>query len=124
MVTVNVPGAFAPTVTFIAFAVQAKVRGSDALNMTQAFTSLALIVLVSEPAAKFLRAVPTLTASLGCFERVQEYLLSASREDGRSLWLTFNHRPATVTPTARNIPLAYLYRIYYINFQETRNSWL
>ena len=83
MVTVNVPGAFAPTVTFIAFAVQAKVRGSDALNMTQAFTSLALIVLVSEPAAKFLRAVPTLTASLGCFERVQEYLLSASREDGR-----------------------------------------
>ncbi|KAE9373193.1 putative multidrug resistance protein [Stipitochalara longipes BDJ] len=79
----NIPKAFAPPVTFIAFAIQAKARGSDSLNLTQAFTSLALIVLVSGPAQGFLSAVPTVAASLGCFERVQEYLLSASREDAR-----------------------------------------
>lgn len=79
----NIPGAFAPPVTFIAFGIQAKVRGADALNVTQAFTSLALVALVSGPAMKFLSAVPTVAASLGCFGRVQEYLLSESREDGR-----------------------------------------
>ncbi|MCJ1377074.1 hypothetical protein MMC17_000164 [Xylographa soralifera] len=79
----NIPSAFASAVTFVAFAVQAKVQGSGALNTTQAFTSLALIGLIAGPAARFLSAVPTLTASLGCFDRIQEYLLASSNEDGR-----------------------------------------
>ena len=79
----NIPSAFASAVTFVTFAVQAKVQGSGALNTTQAFTSLALIGLIAGPAARFLSAVPTLTASLGCFDRIQEYLLASSNEDGR-----------------------------------------
>lgn len=53
------------------------------MNTTQAFTALALISLVSSPAAQLLVSVPSVTAALGCFERIQKFLLSPSGKDTR-----------------------------------------
>jgi ATP-binding cassette subfamily C (CFTR/MRP) protein 1 len=73
----------APAATFGAYAIQAMVQGSDSLSTVQVFTSLALITLVSYPATRLLAAAPNLAASIGCFDRIQEYLLAESRVDGR-----------------------------------------
>ncbi|RDW69795.1 hypothetical protein BP6252_08815 [Coleophoma cylindrospora] len=77
----NVPFVMAPAATFAVYAVQAYFSGADSLNTTQAFTSLALITLVSNPAAGLLQAVPNVAGSIGCFERIQKYLLVNTKED-------------------------------------------
>ncbi|KAH7319081.1 putative ATP-binding cassette transporter [Rhexocercosporidium sp. MPI-PUGE-AT-0058] len=79
----NLPYAWAPAFTFAIYAIQAKVQGTDSINTTQAFTSLSLITLVTNPSAKFLSAVPTIASSLGCFQRIQKFLLTDPRIDQR-----------------------------------------
>ena len=79
----NVPSNVAPVLTFIIYAVQAKYRGMDSLGTTQAFTSLAILSLLTEPAAQLLASIPGTAAASGCFERIQAFLLSPSRNDGR-----------------------------------------
>ena len=72
-----------PAVTFSVYAIQAYLRGTESLNTVQAFTSLALIHLLTTPASKLLAAVPSAASSFGCFSRIQDYLLSETRVDGR-----------------------------------------
>ena len=79
----NVPMNVAPVLTFIIYAVQAKYRGMDSLGTTQAFTSLAILSLLTGPAAQLLTSVPSTAAASGCFERIQTFLLSPSRKDCR-----------------------------------------
>jgi ATP-binding cassette subfamily C (CFTR/MRP) protein 1 len=71
----NTPSAVAPVATFAVFALQAYFKGTDSLDTVTTFTSLALIHLVASPAAILLSAVPQLTASLGCFTRIQNFLV-------------------------------------------------
>ena len=73
----------APAATFGVYAIQAMIQGSESLSTVQIFTSLALITLVSYPATRLLAAAPNLAASVGCFDRIQEYLLADSRVDER-----------------------------------------
>jgi ATP-binding cassette, subfamily C (CFTR/MRP), member 1 len=87
----NIPTAFCAAVTFTAYVVQAHIEGREGLDVTRAFTSMALINLVAVPAGRFLTAFPVLTASLGCFERVQEYMLAPSRADSRILSRTMEN---------------------------------
>ncbi|RDW80919.1 hypothetical protein BP5796_05617 [Coleophoma crateriformis] len=77
----NIPFVMAPAATFAVYAVQAYFSEADFLNTTQAFTSLALITLVSNPAAGLLQAVPNVAGSIGCFQRIQKYLLENTKED-------------------------------------------
>ncbi|MCJ1311899.1 hypothetical protein MMC25_005572 [Agyrium rufum] len=79
----NIPATFAPIVTFVVFAIQAAVRGSGSLNTNQAFTSLAIISLTSQPAAYLLAAIPVAASALGCLDRIQKFLLATSWEDQR-----------------------------------------
>ena len=59
-------------------------RDSDeTLGVSQAFTTLSLISLLSYPVATLIFAVPPLMGSLGCLERIQSFLLSKTREDHR-----------------------------------------
>lgn len=74
---------WSPVISFIVFAIQASVKGQSSLTTVQAFTSLSIITLVTSPASKLLAVVPQIAASLGCFERIQKYLLSASTHDTR-----------------------------------------
>jgi ABC-type bacteriocin/lantibiotic exporter with double-glycine peptidase domain len=75
----------APAATFGIYAIQAAIRGSESLNTVQAFTSLALISLVSHPASRLLSAIPNTAASIGCFDRIQAFLLAESHCESRKI---------------------------------------
>ncbi|KAG9725388.1 putative ABC transporter, partial [Aureobasidium melanogenum] len=79
-----IPSIWAPVTTFIVYAIKARVDGWDGLNIAQAFTSLALLDLVTTPSAKLLTIMPLWAQALGCFERLQHYLELPVREDRRS----------------------------------------
>ncbi|KAL1301831.1 hypothetical protein AAFC00_006016 [Neodothiora populina] len=73
-------------------AVQARIEGKDSLTPVKVFTSLSIITLVTTPAAKLLAVLPQIAAVQGCFKRLQIYLVSDVRKDGRS------HRMTTEAP--------------------------
>lgn len=66
---------------FVTFAAVYGVRGS--LNVAQAFTSLSIITLLSSPLSSLLSSLPSFAAGLGCFDRIQKYLLFPQRPDHR-----------------------------------------
>ncbi|KAF4624351.1 hypothetical protein G7Y89_g13820 [Cudoniella acicularis] len=78
----NVP-VLTPAATFIVYAIIAHLRGSEPLDTNLAFTSMAIISLVSTPAMTLITIVPGLAAALACLERLQTFLLEPSREDER-----------------------------------------
>ncbi|KAH0274733.1 putative ABC transporter, partial [Aureobasidium melanogenum] len=79
-----IPSIWAPVTTFKVYAIKAYVDGSDGLDIAQAFTSLALLDLVTTPSAKLLTIMPLWAQALGCFERLQHYLELPVRKDYRS----------------------------------------
>ncbi|KAI3332982.1 ABC transporter [Ustulina deusta] len=79
----NVPWALAPPLTFIVYAAQAILQSKRGIGTTQAFTSLSIITLLTNPAARLLGAIPSTAASLGCLDRIQKFLTTAPRTDER-----------------------------------------
>lgn len=77
----NVPWAFAPALTFVAK--MAITGSSSSLDTTKVFTSLSIVTLLTDPAAKLLSAIPSTAASLGCLDRVQKFLAASSRFEYR-----------------------------------------
>jgi ATP-binding cassette subfamily C (CFTR/MRP) protein 1 len=77
------PQIFAPVLTFVAYEIKARVQGSNSLSTNQAITSLAIITLLTTPASTLLTAIPETGAAIGCFERIQKFLLTPSWEDPR-----------------------------------------
>ncbi|TGO55432.1 hypothetical protein BCON_0092g00150 [Botryotinia convoluta] len=71
--------AFAPAVTFIVYAIKARVTNSSSLNISQVFTSLALINLVTTPASELITSFLFAASCLGCVERIQEHLRRPDR---------------------------------------------
>lgn len=57
--------------------------GPGGFTVSQAFTSLSILSLISTPIAELTSVYPQFVASLGCFERIQTFLLSDERKDGR-----------------------------------------
>ncbi|QVM10646.1 hypothetical protein D8B26_005299 [Coccidioides posadasii str. Silveira] len=82
--TATAPAIWSPAIAFIAFTIQAKIQHSTLLSTEQAFTSLAVISLVTIPAESFMVAIPHTGACLGCFTRIQDYLRLPCRNDHRS----------------------------------------
>ncbi|KAE8130892.1 putative multidrug resistance protein [Aspergillus pseudotamarii] len=83
----NLPPVFASAATLAIYMIQAKVRGEDLLNTSQAFSSLATLSLLMSPANKFLFAVPSVSACLGSIQRLQDFLYVSSdmSEERRSV---------------------------------------
>ena len=73
----------APAATFGVYAIQAYITDSESLNTVQVFTSLALIGLISYPTTRLLASAPNAASSIGCFDRVQNFLLAETRVDER-----------------------------------------
>ncbi|KAI1128414.1 ABC transporter [Nemania abortiva] len=94
----NVPWALAPPLTFIVYAAQAITQGKPSIGTTQAFTSLSIITLLTNPAAKLLSAIPSTAASLGCLDRIQNFLTAASKTDERIML------PSASTSSAMSFP--------------------
>jgi ATP-binding cassette, subfamily C (CFTR/MRP), member 1 len=74
---------FSPAVTLVVYAIQAQIRGVGYIDVNKAFTSLAIIGMVSAPATTILVLMPNFAALLAAFDRIQKYLLSPDREDKR-----------------------------------------
>ncbi|KAK2591919.1 hypothetical protein QQS21_010393 [Conoideocrella luteorostrata] len=79
----NLPWTLAPALTFVIYVAQAASRGQAAIDVTQAFTSLSVITLLTDPVAKLLSAIPSTAASIGCFDRIQDFLALSPRNDPR-----------------------------------------
>ncbi|GJC81629.1 ABC transporter atnG [Colletotrichum liriopes] len=78
----NALGIFSPIVTFVAFVLIASWNGST-LDTETAFTTTALLGLVTHPANMIMSIIPQAIGSLAAFERIQEYLLQSPRHDQR-----------------------------------------
>ncbi|KYK57921.1 hypothetical protein DCS_04934 [Drechmeria coniospora] len=79
----NLPWALAPALTFVLLAVKMATAGTAAIDTAKAFTSLSIITLLTDPAAKLLSAIPGTAASIGCIDRVQNFLIATPRDDYR-----------------------------------------
>lgn len=68
-------------------------RNADGrLSIAKAFTSLAIVTLVSSPLALLVAVRSIVAASLGCFSRIQKFLLLDERSDYRN-FLTTHYSP-------------------------------
>ncbi|KAK4444912.1 ABC multidrug transporter [Podospora aff. communis PSN243] len=80
---VNVPQHFSQFMTFAAFAIVSQIQGGSSFSVTQAVTSLAILEVLMYPLSKMIYAIPQAYAALGCFRRIEEFLLSSSWTDRR-----------------------------------------
>lgn len=77
----NALGIFSPVLTLVLFAVSRNAQ--ETLNADVAFTSIALLGLVTHPANMVMTIVPRAVASLANFERIQAYLTQGALTDER-----------------------------------------
>ncbi|KAG6365767.1 hypothetical protein INS49_007378 [Diaporthe citri] len=82
---VNLPATFNSFVIFAAYAILAQLQGQSGLSVSQAITSLAALNLLSAPLGTLLYSIPQGWAALGCFTRIQEFLILPSRTEKRGL---------------------------------------
>ncbi|KAK4067234.1 uncharacterized protein Triagg1_7677 [Trichoderma aggressivum f. europaeum] len=112
----NVPRLLAPFLTLAIYALIALTSGDQSLLVTQAFTSLALINLVTEPLLMFCQALLSLTQAVSCYSRIKKMINSPSwhlesrsplEEDTSAMSLGFRARhsssPQLVTFRSANI---------------------
>ena len=71
-----IPVEIGPLLVFIIFTIQSVVNDSPRLTTNRAFTSLAIITLMTDPAKELLSAYPSLVAAMGCLDRIQAFFLS------------------------------------------------
>ncbi len=80
----NIPGAAVPSLTFGLYAIFAALQGNlSSIDTNQAFTSLSIMSLVSNPAARLLSNITFAAAGMGSIERIQKFLRSPEQQDGR-----------------------------------------
>ncbi|MCJ1308796.1 hypothetical protein MMC25_002451 [Agyrium rufum] len=63
----------APVVTFAVYTIIAVYWQNDTLFSAQAFTSVALITLLTTPVLSFIQTLPEIIQCIGCFDRIQQY---------------------------------------------------
>ena len=71
----NIPVDYAPFATFAVYAIISTLRHDGTLLSAQAFTSLALIALLTYPLLIFCQTLPNLFNTLSCFQRIEKYWL-------------------------------------------------
>ncbi|EXL40888.1 hypothetical protein FOCG_16654 [Fusarium oxysporum f. sp. radicis-lycopersici 26381] len=75
---------FAPVLTFATYSLVARSRGGDNnLDINRMFTSLSLFALLNEPISSFVTSLSSLMGSVGSFTRIQAFLNTDIRVDGR-----------------------------------------
>lgn len=63
------------------------------LSSARAFTTLTLLGLLTSPLEKILKSIPTFTATFGCFDRIQTYLLLDIQTHAKVLLSEKKRRP-------------------------------
>jgi ATP-binding cassette subfamily C (CFTR/MRP) protein 1 len=72
----NIPVDFAPFATFTIYAISSGRSLAGQLSIEQAFTSLAIITLLTAPLLNFCQAFPSLVEAIACLGRVEDYCSS------------------------------------------------
>lgn len=85
----NALGIFAPVITLVLYTVIAWFQGYS-LNTETAFTTTAILGMVTHPANMVMTIVPRVIASFSSFERIQSFLLEQELVDGRNDDLSVN----------------------------------
>ncbi|PKY09063.1 putative ABC transporter [Aspergillus campestris IBT 28561] len=93
---VNSPMIVGQLVTLAAYAILALLQGSGGLAVGKTIMSLSLISLMITPLSYLLMAIPDTYASIGCLNRIQDFLMNPSRLDRRQLSQPVSSHP---TPT-------------------------
>lgn len=73
----NAVGIFSPAITLVIFALISLARGSN-LDTETAFTTTAILSMVTHPANMIMTIMPRVVAALAGFERIQAFLLQHS----------------------------------------------
>nr|XP_036575545.1 Multidrug resistance-associated protein 1-like protein 5 [Colletotrichum truncatum]KAF6782134.1 Multidrug resistance-associated protein 1-like protein 5 [Colletotrichum truncatum] len=77
------PSIISPAVTFAAFAVAQTVSKGEPLNVVQAFTSLSLLNILIIPVSELVMIPHNLGSTIGCLDRIQEFLVKEKSVDYR-----------------------------------------
>lgn len=96
----NALGMFSPVITFVLYALLATSNGST-LDTETAFTTTALLGLVTHPANMIMTIVPQAVGSLAAFERIQQYLLEPPRRDERMVLRKTDDASPETSPAVR-----------------------
>jgi ATP-binding cassette subfamily C (CFTR/MRP) protein 1 len=78
----SIPMLISPVVTFAIF-ISMAIKNNTTLDPTKLFTSLSLLILLSEPLFSLFLGVMDLMSAIGCFDRIEKFLLSTSQADKR-----------------------------------------
>ena len=78
----NALGIFSPAITLAIFAVVSRAHGKN-LDTETAFTTMAILSMVTHPANMVMTIVPRAVAAFAGFERIQSFLLRPSLQDYR-----------------------------------------
>ncbi|KAK6542686.1 hypothetical protein TWF694_006630 [Orbilia ellipsospora] len=77
-----VPMMLSPVVTFAIFLAVAA-RNNTSLDTTRMFTSISLLILITQPLFAIFEDIFMFRSSMGCFERIQDFLKKETRIDSR-----------------------------------------
>ncbi|TEA15049.1 ABC transporter atnG [Colletotrichum sidae] len=77
-------------------------RAEQGLSIAEAFTAMSIIVLVSGPLIKLISSIMHLTGALGCFTRIQAFLLLDELEDHRHI-ITSSTKSLLDSPQAASL---------------------
>jgi ATP-binding cassette, subfamily C (CFTR/MRP), member 1 len=87
----NFPTTFSPPVAFAVYSIKAKIDHTPQLTTAQAFTSLAILTLLTAPASQLLGSIPMLTSGWGCAKRVHAFISTEPFDDTREISGDMDH---------------------------------
>ena len=76
------PLMLSPVLAFAIYSISA-LQGGSTLDISRLFTSLSTMVLLSQPLFSLFGSLVNSRAAIGCFDRIESYLLLPSRQDYR-----------------------------------------
>lgn len=79
---------FSAPLAFMVFVLSPQYSSGTGLTAGQAFTTLSIIQLLTSPLNLVLPAIPFFTSAIGCFDRIQMFLLSETRKNGSMVHLS------------------------------------
>ncbi|CAI0643470.1 unnamed protein product [Colletotrichum noveboracense] len=81
----QLPSIMTPSITLAAFAIAQRLAGGEPLNVVQAFTSLSLLGILINPVSELVMVPRHLAMTIGCLDKIQEFLAKEKREDYRNV---------------------------------------
>ena len=79
-----IPEYLSPVSTFMVYIIQARASG-ELFDATRAFTTMSLLVVMTQPMNQLMQSIPGLVGAVGCFRRIGEFLSAEEQKDFRDV---------------------------------------